>query len=226
MVRLAQVAGRAAGERRRARPSCRRAHAARTPAPGRSARWRRRRRPGRCRRRERRRRPGRRAASRRRSRSTSTAARMVPAAESDSVEGTAPKTDAASALRAVSVIAASSASAPRERGQAEPGRHVGEHDQEAAPADQRRGLVEEGRRRRDVEGDEGRHGDGEDRADGERRGRNRRRQGRSGGAGEGGRSLQGCLTVTGDAIRLGSRWRMRVLASKRGMIRAPSSKSR
>ncbi len=55
---------------------------------------------------------------------TSTAGRMVPTAESESVEGTAPKTDAASALMAVSVIAASSASAPRERGHAEPGRHV------------------------------------------------------------------------------------------------------
>jgi hypothetical protein len=55
---------------------------------------------------------------------TSTAARIVPTAESASVDGTAPKTDPESALTAVSVMAASSASAPRERGHADAGRQV------------------------------------------------------------------------------------------------------
>ena len=50
---------------------------------------------------------------------TSTAGRIVPAADNDSDHGTDPKIDADRALIAVSVIAASSASAPRERGQAD-----------------------------------------------------------------------------------------------------------
>ena len=104
-------------------------------------------------------------------------------------------------------------SRPRRAGQT-----GGEDDHEAAPADQRRRLVEERRRRCDVERDQGRHRDGEHRADAIAAGT---------GAGAGGRAaatargpLQGSLTVTGDAIRLGSRWCMAVLASKRGMIRA------
>jgi peptidoglycan/LPS O-acetylase OafA/YrhL len=43
---------------------------------------------------------------------------------------------------------------------------------------------------------------------------------------DGGRLLQGCLTVTGDAIRLASLGGMKVLASKRAMIRAPSGRGR
>ena len=157
---------------------------------------------------------------------TSTAGRIVPAADSDSVDGTAPKTDADSALIAVSVIAASSASAPRERGHAEPGRHVASTIRKPPQPTRAAAWLKKV-------------------ADGATLNAIRvgtataktapRASAQAGtGAGSapvagpttGGRSLQGCLTVTGDAIRLGSRWGMRVLASKRGMIRAPSSKSR
>ena len=164
---------------------------------------------------------------RRRPRSPARRRRIVPADESESDQGTPAKTDAPSA--AEDQDRASTRAGPATPARARPGgsgQAGAEHEQEAAPADEGRRLVEERRRRRDVEGDQGRQGDGEDRADGERSGRNQRRQGTGGGCGDGGGSLQGCLTVTGDAIRLGSRWGMRVLASKRGMIRAPSSESR
>ena len=47
----------------------------------------------------------------------------------------------------------------RERGQATLGHHRAEHEQQAAPADEGGGLVEEGRGRRDVEGDQRRKRD-------------------------------------------------------------------
>ena len=53
----------------------------------------------------------------------------------------------------------SSARAPRERGRAFCASPTPSNEQEAAPADQRGGLVEEGRRRREVEGDQRRKGD-------------------------------------------------------------------
>ena len=68
---------------------------------------------------------------------------------------------APSAARTRIAIAASRAS---DAARARPGvlRQPGaQHHQEAAPADEGRRLVEEGRRRRDVEGDQRRHGDGE-----------------------------------------------------------------
>ena len=117
VIRLAQVAGRAADDGGERDPVAVGKRAARTPAAGRSPRSPRRRSPGRCRTPETPAAIGRRAAPTRRPRRRARAERIVPADESASDHGTA-AIGAARALIVASASAATSASAPLERGQA------------------------------------------------------------------------------------------------------------
>ena len=231
MVRLAQVAGRAAAIAR-ARSSRRRPTAARTPArrpisaaahPGHDqadAERAERRAPAR---------PSRCAAAPicadQRGRVV-----IMPAADKASDHGTrAEDRRRERAERQSAPVAASSASAPRERGQrrrsaASAASTIRKPPQPTSAAAWLKKVADGATLKAMSVGS----GDGEDR---------RRRRAPQAGTGAGtpaaavrllarSRLLQGCLTVTGDAIRLGSRWGMRVLASKRGMIRAPSTGSR
>ena len=156
VVGLAHVAGGAAGERGQRRSSRRRPAAAPAPGSGRSRCWRCRRPPGRCRRRETRRLPSPARATQAPIASTSRAASERAGRRERERPGRAGEDRGAERRQ----------DQDRDRGEhgqrparARPGvlRQPGaQHQQEAAPADEGRGLVEEGRRGRDVEGDQGR----------------------------------------------------------------------
>ena len=165
MVRLAQVAGgygrtMAASATQSPSGTLRREHldeADRCTAP-------RRRRRGRCKR------PGtpaptraRSAGPRRRPRPHRAAEHDVPAQDSAKRPRDRGEAERASALIVSERNAPSNARAPRARGQALLGSTVPSTSEEAAPADERRRLIEEGRRGRDVEGDQRRQRHRDDR---------------------------------------------------------------
>ncbi len=150
---------------------------------------------------------------------TSTAETIVPTADSASVQGTAAigarertERDDRERREQSDRTARSRPRVARQQG--------AEHQQERAPADERRRLIEESRRRRNVEGDQRRQRHRDDRARDEQRPGNDALGRRGDRLRAPRRRLHARLTVTSDAIGRSSGTSIAATTAKRGMIRA------